>query len=161
MGARPQVWHISCCCCCSSSCCVLHSICVNVDSAWESLEHRCKLSFTSWSYICCLWCICGFWFKWVVWIPSTSLLQVSDYYSSQDSAQSCCRSSVLMATRGHGISNVAPAAEVKFMHKLINYWKKNASWVVSASINLWWCSMFCSVILQCVILDLQTCFSLS
>jgi hypothetical protein len=29
-----------------------------------------------------------------------------------------------MATRGHGISNVAPAAEVKFMHKLINYWKK-------------------------------------
>ncbi len=35
---------------------------------------------------------------------------------------------VLMATRGHGISNVAPAAEVKFMHQLVaadQYWKKS------------------------------------
>jgi hypothetical protein len=43
---------------------------------------------------------------------------------------------VLMATRGHGISNVAPAAEVKFMHQLVSadqYWKK---WQAELFLNL-------------------------
>jgi hypothetical protein len=44
---------------------------------------------------------------------------------------------VLMATRGHGISNVAPAAEVKSMHQLVaadQYWKKNGK--LSCFLNL-------------------------
>jgi hypothetical protein len=41
-----------------------------------------------------------------------------------------------MATRGHGISNVAPAAEVKFMHQLVaadQYWK---TWQAELFLNL-------------------------